>query len=264
MLLNATPSQTRLSASERRTWLHRTIHVFVDCIKASRGWLACAGHDDGDAACESAPLIRSRPLRGPARSGPATTRRAGYPAGTCRGITGSARDAWPVGPACLIRGTSTRRAELGARLPASPNLSACTRAHGVLWRANCRLNQFRRPCRGAIHWGVSMSTTDSVEGARETHAQAHARALAVWGQWLRHWRRTGAPRALHATLVCKKIASERFAAWRAELRSDRLARQSMRAARAERLLDRMLVQGGRDEQVINSAEALEVSTFHGR
>jgi hypothetical protein len=107
-----------------------------------------------------------------------------------------------------------------------------------------------------------MSTTDSVEGARET--QAHARALAVWGQWLRHWRRTGAPRALHATLVCKKIASERFAAWRAELRSDRLARQSMRAARAERLLDRMLVQGGRDEQVINSAEALEVSTFHGR
>jgi hypothetical protein len=38
----------------------------------------------------------------------------------------------------------------------------------------------------------------------------------------------------------------------------------MRAARAERLLDRMLVQGGRDEQVINSAEALEVSTFHGR
>jgi hypothetical protein len=46
----------------------------------------------------------------------------------------------------------------------------------------------------------------------------------------------------------------------------------MRAARTERVLDRMLVQGGRDEQVIQSAnnvaEALvndvEVSTFHGR
>jgi hypothetical protein len=117
-----------------------------------------------------------------------------------------------------------------------------------------------------------MSTTNSVEGERETRAQAHARALVVWGQWLQHWRRTGAPRALHATLVCKQIAAERFAAWRAELRSDRLARRSMRAARTERVVDQMLVQGGRDEQVIqsakNSAEALvndvEVSTFHGR
>jgi hypothetical protein len=117
-----------------------------------------------------------------------------------------------------------------------------------------------------------MSTTNSVEGEQETRAQAHARALVVWGQWLQHWRHTGAPRALHATLVCKQIAAERFAAWRAELRSDRLARRSMRAARTERVLDRMLVQGGRDEQVIRSAnnvaEALvndaEVSTFHGR
>ena len=65
-----------------------------------------------------------------------------------------------------------------------------------------------------------MSTTNSVEGEQETRAQAHARALVVWGQWLQHWRRTGVPRALHATLVCKQIAAERFAAWRAELRSD--------------------------------------------
>lgn len=117
-----------------------------------------------------------------------------------------------------------------------------------------------------------MSTTDSVEGARETRAQAHARALEVWGQWLRDWRRTGAPRALHATLVCRQIAAERFAAWRAELRSDRLARRSMRAARTERVLEQMLVQTGRDERVIrsaaNSAEApvedLEVHAFDGR
>jgi hypothetical protein len=32
--------------------------------------------------------------------------------------------------------------------------------------------------------------------------------------WLRLWRHTGAPRALHATLVCKQIASEELAAWR--------------------------------------------------
>ena len=79
-----------------------------------------------------------------------------------------------------------------------------------------------------------MSSTDSVEGVQETRAQAYARALEVWGQWLRHWRRTGAPRALHATLICKEIASERFAAWRAELRAERSARQSIRIARTER------------------------------
>ena len=117
-----------------------------------------------------------------------------------------------------------------------------------------------------------MSISDSVEGTQETRAQGHARALIVWGQWLQHRRRTGAPRALHATLVCKQIASERFAAWRAELRSDRLARRSMRAARSELVLDQMLVQSGCDERVIqsmnNSAEALvddlEVRAFDGR
>jgi hypothetical protein len=82
-----------------------------------------------------------------------------------------------------------------------------------------------------------MSSTGSVGGVQETRAQAYARALEVWGQWLRQWRRTGTPRALHATLACKQIASERFAAWRAELRADRSARQSMRAARTELVLE---------------------------
>ena len=117
-----------------------------------------------------------------------------------------------------------------------------------------------------------MSATDPIEGAQETRAQAHARALDVWGQWLQHWRHTGAPRALHAALVCKQIASERFAAWRAELRADRSARQSMRTARIERVLDQMLVQTGRDEQMIQSAsnpaealaDDLEVRAFDGR
>jgi hypothetical protein len=98
-----------------------------------------------------------------------------------------------------------------------------------------------------------MSSTDSVDGAQETRAQAYARALEAWGQWLRHWRRTGAPRALHATLVCKQIASEKFAAWRAELRADRSARHAMRAARNELALDQMLAQIRREEQAIKSS-----------
>ena len=101
-----------------------------------------------------------------------------------------------------------------------------------------------------------MSSTDSVGGVQETRAQAYARALEVWGQWLRQWRRTGAPRALHAALTCKQISSERFAAWRAELRADRSARQSMRVARTERALDQMLVQIRRDEEAIESARGL--------
>ena len=96
-----------------------------------------------------------------------------------------------------------------------------------------------------------MSSTDSVEGVQETCAQAYARALEAWGQWLRHWRRTGAPRALHATLVCKQIASEKFAAWRAELLADRSARQAVRATRTALALDQTLGQIRRDEQALD-------------
>ena len=108
-----------------------------------------------------------------------------------------------------------------------------------------------------------MSSTDSIGGVQETRAQAYARALEVWGQWLRQWRRTGAPRALHATLACKQIASERFASWRAELRADRSARQSMRAARTELALDQMLVQIRRDEEAVELARGLAVDNLAG-
>ncbi len=101
-----------------------------------------------------------------------------------------------------------------------------------------------------------MSSADSVGGVQETRAQSYARALDVWGQWLRQWRRTGAPRALHAALTCKQIAAERFAAWRAELQADRSARQSMRVARTERALDQMLVQITHDEEAIEAARGL--------
>ncbi|MGA9011532.1 MAG: hypothetical protein WB509_03485 [Acetobacteraceae bacterium] len=108
-----------------------------------------------------------------------------------------------------------------------------------------------------------MSSTDSVGGVQETRAQAYARSLEVWGQWLRQWRRTGAPRSLHVALACKQIASERFGAWRAELRADRSARQSMRAARTERVLDQMLVQIRDDEKAIELARGLAVDNLTG-
>jgi hypothetical protein len=122
-----------------------------------------------------------------------------------------------------------------------------------------------------------MSSTDAVDGVQETRAQAYARALEVWGQWLRQWRRTWGPRALHATLASKQIAAEKFAAWRAELQADRSARHAMRAVRTELALDQTLAQIRRDEQAIKSsgsfasgelaavlADDPEARAFHGR
>jgi hypothetical protein len=99
-----------------------------------------------------------------------------------------------------------------------------------------------------------MSSTDSVEGVQDTHAQAYARALEVWGQWLRHWRRTGAPRALHATLICREIAGEKLAAWKDELGAHRSVRQAIRAAQAELALDQKLAQIRRDEQALDPVQ----------
>ncbi len=93
-----------------------------------------------------------------------------------------------------------------------------------------------------------MASTDSSDGVQETCARAYDRALDAWGQWLRQWQRTKSPRALHATLVCKRIAAEKFAAWRAELQMQRSARQIMRVARAELGLDQMLYKIRRDER----------------
>ena len=114
-----------------------------------------------------------------------------------------------------------------------------------------------------------MSSTRALDGAQETRAQAYARALEVWAQWLRQWRRTKAPLALHATLICKQIAAEKFAARRTELQADRSARHAMRDARTELALDQMLAQNRRDERASRSAgeliEALadDADAFHG-
>ena len=92
----------------------------------------------------------------------------------------------------------------------------------------------------------------------------------MWGQWLRQWRCTKAPRALHATLIiCKQIAAEKIAAWPAELQADRSARHAMRDARTELALDQMLAQNRCDEPASRSAGELAESlvddpdAFHG-
>jgi hypothetical protein len=47
-----------------------------------------------------------------------------------------------------------------------------------------------------------MTSNDALDRGQETCAQAYARSLDVWGQWLRQWRRTGAPHALQTDLIC--------------------------------------------------------------
>ena len=89
---------------------------------------------------------------------------------------------------------------------------------------------------------------------QETSAQAYGRALVVWGQWLRHWRRTHDPRALRTALVCQQIAAEKLAVWQAELKlsqSALLAAHEARAARTVLGLDKVVLREiRRDEQAL--------------
>ena len=88
------------------------------------------------------------------------------------------------------------------------------------------------------------------------NAQAYARALMMWGQWLRHWRLTRDPRALRTTLACKLIAAEKLAIWRAELALYRSvwAARAERAAREEFSLHKVLRQIRRDERVLRATQ----------
>jgi hypothetical protein len=92
---------------------------------------------------------------------------------------------------------------------------------------------------------------------QETSAQAYGRALAVWGQWLRHWRRTRDPRVLRTALVCRQIAAEKLAVWQAELKlsqSALLAAHERRAARTVLGLDKVVLSEiRRDEQALLQA-----------
>jgi|SRR3954465_9494408 hypothetical protein len=82
---------------------------------------------------------------------------------------------------------------------------------------------------------------------KEPLAIAYARALAVWSQWLRHWRHTGDPRAFRTALACKQIALEKKAALKANP-SALLAAREERAARSELGLHRILLELKRQER----------------
>lgn len=86
--------------------------------------------------------------------------------------------------------------------------------------------------------------------------QAYARALQIWGQWLRHWCLTRDPRALRTTLACKLIAAEKLAIWQAELalRRSVWAARAERAAREEFSLHKLLRQIRRDERVLRASQ----------
>lgn len=86
--------------------------------------------------------------------------------------------------------------------------------------------------------------------------QAYARALQIWGQWLRQWCLTRDPRALRTTLACKLIAAEKLAIWQAELalRRSVWAARAERAAREEFSLHKLLRQIRRDERVLRASQ----------
>jgi hypothetical protein len=58
--------------------------------------------------------------------------------------------------------------------------------------------------------------------------------LTVWGQWLRQYRHTRAPRSLQTALICREIAAEKLAIWHADLKLIQSAMQTERAERVAR------------------------------
>jgi hypothetical protein len=82
----------------------------------------------------------------------------------------------------------------------------------------------------------------------------YARALVVWGQWLRQWHHTREGRALRTAFACERIAKEKSAVWQAELK----ASQSVWAARAERTaqeelgLHQIMRQIRRDQRLLHT------------
>jgi hypothetical protein len=89
----------------------------------------------------------------------------------------------------------------------------------------------------------------------QSSAQAYGRALTVWGQWLRQYRHTRAPRALQTALACREIAAEKLVIWHADLK---LIQSAMQAERAERVactelsLDKIRREIEGDEEVLRA------------
>ncbi len=89
----------------------------------------------------------------------------------------------------------------------------------------------------------------------QSSAQAYGRALTVWGQWLRQYRHTHAPRALQTALACREIAAEKLIIWHADLKLIQSAMQAERAervARTELSLDQIRREIEGDKQVLRA------------
>ena len=89
----------------------------------------------------------------------------------------------------------------------------------------------------------------------QSSAQAYGRALTVWGQWLRQYRLTRAPRTLQTALACREIAAEKLVIWHADLQLIQSAIQAERAervARTELSLDKIRREIEGDEQVLRA------------
>ena len=90
---------------------------------------------------------------------------------------------------------------------------------------------------------------------KDPTAIAYARALAVWAQWLSHWRLTREPRHLRTALACRQVAAEKLAAWHAELRLSRSALLAARVTRTARAVDRTLRAIRHDQQVLFATQS---------
>ena len=92
---------------------------------------------------------------------------------------------------------------------------------------------------------------------QETSAHAYGRALAVWGQWLCHWRLTREPRHLRTALACRQIAAEKLAVWHSDLKlnpSGIRAARAERAAREEMSLHKIIRQIRHDERKLHAMQ----------
>jgi len=88
----------------------------------------------------------------------------------------------------------------------------------------------------------------------QSSAQTYARALSVWGQWLRQWSRTRDGRALRTALACERIAKEKYSIWQAEVKSSQSvwAAQAERAARKEFAVAEIMRQIRRDKRLLHA------------
>jgi len=100
----------------------------------------------------------------------------------------------------------------------------------------------------------------------QSSAQTYARALSVWGQWLRQWCRTRDGRVLRTALACEGIAKEKYSIWQAELKSSQSVwvARAERAARKEFAVAEIMRQIRRDKRLLHAKIIAAVQLADGR